>query len=183
MYSIPACKHLRTFALYLLLNFLRLTNLFFMLVDTNKNCWVKKKILSPAQVEDLSTGIRRNNRMAVDEFSGLPSDIVDSLSKMLKNMGKKLALPNRPLVDMASVCDLLDMAKERVVEEPPIVDVVEGDGAEVEQEGEEVVDDDLNDALGNEIEVDDIEPLAPFSIREARVYASRLFKFVTINID
>ncbi len=75
------------------------------------------------------------------------------------------------------------MAEERIVEEPPIVDVVEDEGAEGEHEGEEVADDDLNDALGNEIEVDDIEPLAPLSLREARVYTSRLIEFVTINID
>ena len=66
---------------------------------------------------------------------------------------------------------------------PYIVDVVEDEGAGGEQEGEEVADDVLNYALGNEIEVDDIEPLAPLSLREARVYASRMFEFVTINID
>ena len=43
---------------------------------------------------------------------------------------------------MASVCDLLDMAEERIVEEPPIVDVVEDEGVEGE-EGEEVADDGL----------------------------------------
>ena len=64
-----------------------------------------------------------------------------------------------------------------------MVDVVEDEGAEGEQEGEEVADDDFNVALGHEIEVDDIEPLAPFSLCESRVYASRLFVFVTINID
>ncbi len=42
--------------------------------------------------------------------------------------------------------------------------MVEDEGAEGEQEGEEVADDDLNDALGNEIEVDDIEPLAPLYV-------------------
>jgi hypothetical protein len=75
------------------------------------------------------------------------------------------------------------MTEERIVEEPLIVDVVEDDGAEEGQEGEEVADNDLNDAFENTIEVDDIEPLAPLSLRETRVYASRLFEFVTINID
>ncbi len=59
------------------------------IVDTFKNCWVKTKILSPAQGEDLRTSMRRYNRVAPDESSGLPSDIVDSLSEMLKNMGRK----------------------------------------------------------------------------------------------
>ena len=139
-----------------------------------------------AQVENLCTRFAVKNRMAIDESSGLPSDVVDSLSEMLKNMGKKLALPNQPPVDMASVCDLLDMPEERIVEEPPIVEVVEDEVAEGEQEGEEVADGDFNDAFGNEIEVqdvDDIEPLAPLSLREARISASRLFEIVTINID
>ena len=34
---------------------------------------------------------------------------------------------------MASFCELLDMAEERIVEEPPIVDVVEDEGAEGEE--------------------------------------------------
>ncbi len=71
------------------------------IVDTIKICWVKTKILSPAQVEDLRTGMRRNTKVAPDESSGLPSDIVDSLSEMLKNMGQKWALPNQPHVSMA----------------------------------------------------------------------------------
>ncbi len=60
--------------------------------------------------------------------------------------------------------------------------MVEDEGAEGE-EGEEVADDVLNDALENEIEVDDIETLAPLSLGEAVIYASLLFEFVTINID
>jgi len=58
---------------------------------------------------------------------------------------------------MVSVCDLLGMAEERIVAEPPIVDVVEDEGAERE-DGEEVADDDMNDALVNKIEEDNIEP-------------------------
>ncbi len=76
-----------------------------MLVDTIQNCWVKTKIRSPAPIEDLRTGIHRNNKTAIYESSGLPSDVVDSLYEMMKNMGNKLALPNQPPVDMASVCD------------------------------------------------------------------------------
>ena len=122
--------------------------------------------------------MRRNNRVAPDESSGLPSDIVDSLSEMLKNMGRKLALPNQPPVSMASVCDLLDLPVERIVEEPPVLDVME--------DVEEVCEDD-DDATREEyrssLEVDDIEPLPPLSLREARGYAARLMEFVTINQD
>jgi hypothetical protein len=64
------------------------------IVDTIKNCLVKTKILSHAQAEDLRTSMRRNNIMAPDESPGLSSDIVDSLSEMLENMGRKLALPD-----------------------------------------------------------------------------------------
>jgi hypothetical protein len=85
------------------------------IVDTIKNCWVKTKIPSPAQTEDLYTGMRRNIKMATDESPGLSSDIVDSLSEMLKNMGRKSTLPDQPPVSMASVCDLLDLPVERIV--------------------------------------------------------------------
>jgi hypothetical protein len=78
-----------------------------------KNCWVKTKILSLLQAEDLRTGVRRNNRIARDESSGLPSDIVDSLSDMLKTIGLKIGLPNSPPVCMATVGELLDMPLER----------------------------------------------------------------------
>jgi hypothetical protein len=71
------------------------------------------------------------------------------------------------------------MTEERILEETPVVDVVEDEGAK----WEEVTDEDMHDALENEIEVDDIEPLAPLSLREARVYARRLSEFVTINMD
>jgi hypothetical protein len=122
--------------------------------------------------------MRRNKRGAPDESSGLPSDIVDLLSEMLKNMGRKLALPNQPPVSMASVCDFLDSPVERIAEEPPVFDVME--------DVEEVCEDD-DDATREEfessLEVDDIEPLPPLSLREARGYATRLMEFVTINQD
>jgi hypothetical protein len=146
------------------------------IVDTIRNCWVKTKILSPAQAEDLRAGMRRNNRVAPDESSGLPSDIVDSLSEMVKNMGRKLALPNQPPVSMASVCDLLDLPVERIVEEPPVFDVME--------DAEEVCEDDddaTREEFGSSLEVGDIESLPPLSLREARGYAARLMDFVTIN--
>ena len=127
--------------------------------------------------------MRRNNSIAPDESPGLSSDIVDSLSEMLKNMGRKLALPDQPPVSMASVCDLLDLPVERIVEEPPVFDEME----DVEEEGGEVrgedVDDDILEEFGSALEVDDIEPLPPLSLREARDYAGRLLEFVTINQD
>ncbi len=59
---------------------------------------MKAKILSPTQAEDLRSGVQRNNRVASDEASGLPSHIVDDLSDMLKKMGQRMALPDHPPV-------------------------------------------------------------------------------------
>ena len=146
------------------------------LLDVIKNCWVKTKILSPPQAEDLRTGVRRNNRIAQDESSGLPSDIADLLSDMLKRIGLKIGLPNSPPVCMATVGELLDMPIERVVEAPPEVEVIQVvENEDDDDEGEGVNDFDCD------IEVDDIEPLPPLSLSEARDYATRLLEFVTIN--
>ncbi len=60
------------------------------LVDIIRNCWVKTKILSPTQAEDLRSRTRQNNRMASDESSGLQTDVVDALSDMMKKMGQKM---------------------------------------------------------------------------------------------
>ncbi len=66
---------------------------------------------------------------------------------------------------------------------PPVLDEME----DVEEEGGEVrgedVDDDVLEEFGSALEVDDIEPLLPLSLREARDYAGRLLEFVTINQD
>ena len=70
--------------------------------------------------------------MASDESSGLPPDVVDALSDMLKKMGQKMALPNQPPVPMASVSELLDIVEERVIEEPPMVEVIPSVVDEVE---------------------------------------------------
>ena len=98
-------------------------------------------------------------------------------------MGRKLALPDQPPVSMASVCDLLDLPVERIVEEPLVFDVIE----DVEEEGGEVCEEDVDDAIpeefGSALEVDDIEPLPPLSLREARNYVGWFMEFVTINQD
>ncbi len=83
---------------------------------------VKTKIFSPAQAEDLRSGTRHNNRMASDESCGLPSDVFDALSDMLKKIGHRMALPNQPPVPMASVSELLDIVEERAIEELSVVD-------------------------------------------------------------
>ncbi len=57
------------------------------LIDVIKNYWIETKILSPAQVEELRKGVRHSNRVASDEINGLPCDIVDELSEMLKSLG------------------------------------------------------------------------------------------------
>jgi hypothetical protein len=35
-------------------------------IDVIKNCWIKTKIISPAQVEELRTKVRHYNRAAPD---------------------------------------------------------------------------------------------------------------------
>jgi hypothetical protein len=78
---------------------------------------------------------------------------------------------------MASVCDLLDLPVERIVEEPLVFDVME----DVEEEGGEVWGEDVDDVIleefGSALEVDDIEPSPPLSFREARDYDGRLMEF------
>jgi hypothetical protein len=102
---------------------------------------------------------------------------------MVKNMGWKLALSDQPPVSMASICDLLDLPVELIFEEPPVFDMME----DVEEKDGEVcgedVDDDILEEFGSALEVDDIEPLPPLSLREARDYDGRLMEFVTINQD
>jgi hypothetical protein len=77
---------------------------------------------------------------------------------------------------MATVHELLDMPIERVVEAPPEVEVIQALEDEVDND-----DGEGNDDFDCDIEVDDIEPLPPLSLREARDYASRLSEFITIN--
>ncbi len=139
---------------------------------------MKTTILSPAQAKDFLSGVRRNYRMASDESSGLPSDIVDALSDILKKMGQRMPLPDHPPVPMASVSELLDMVEERVIVEPPVVEVIANVAGEVEvvHDGEDVQDD-----FESEVDVNDVEPHPPLSLREAREYASRLLELVTIN--
>ncbi len=77
---------------------------------------------------------------------------------------------------MASVSELLlDIVEERVIEDPPVVEVNVVDESEV-HDGEDVQDD-----FESEVEVDDVEPPPPLYIRDAREYANRLFEFGTIN--
>ncbi len=91
----------------------------FFKIDVIKNCWVKKKILSPAQVDELRIGVRHNNRAASDETKGLLYEILDELLEILKSLGKGMAEPSQPPIDMATVSELLDIQVERVIEAPP----------------------------------------------------------------
>ena len=79
------------------------------LIDVIKNCWIKTKILSPDQVEELRARVRHNNRAASDETNGLPCEIVDELSEMLIFLGKRMVGPNQPPLEMATVSELLDI--------------------------------------------------------------------------
>ncbi len=60
-------------------------------IDVIRDCWIKTKILSPAKVEDLRSGVRHNNRAASDEKVDLTQEIVEVLSEMFKSLGKKMA--------------------------------------------------------------------------------------------
>ncbi len=59
---------------------------------------------------------------------------------------------------MASLNELLDIVEERVIEEPPAVEVIAnvGDEVEVDHDGEDVQDD-----FESEVEVNDVEPPPP----------------------
>jgi hypothetical protein len=145
-------------------------------LDVIKNCWIKTNIFNPIQSEKLRSGVRCNNRVASDESSGLPPKIVDSLFDMLKNMGRKLALPNNPPIAMASDNELLDMAIERIIEAPPLV--MDASRIVVEEVEDDV---DEQEDFASDLEVDEVEALPPLSLREARDYCNRLLEFVTIN--
>ncbi len=77
---------------------------------------------------------------------------------------------------MATVGELLSMPIERVVEAPLEVEVIQV--FEIEVDNDEGEGDDEFDC---DVEVDDIKPLPPLSLSEARDYATRLLEFVTIT--
>jgi len=107
--------------------------------------------------------------VASDDSSGLPSEIVESHSDMLKNMGRRLALPNNPPIAMASVNELFDMAIERIIETPPVV--MDASGMAVVEEVEDDVDEQAD--FASNAEVDEVEALPPLSLRKARDYCIR----------
>jgi hypothetical protein len=81
-------------------------------IDVIWNCRSKTKILSHAQVEDLRSGVRHNNRAPSDEKIGLPCEIVEELSEMVKYLGRKMVEPSQPpIIGMASVSEFLDRKK------------------------------------------------------------------------
>ena len=63
------------------------------MLDITKNCWVKTKILSLTQVEELRTGMWHNNRAESDKTIGVPCEIVEELSEMLESLGRMIAAP------------------------------------------------------------------------------------------
>ena len=117
----------------------------------------------------------------MDERGGLPSAVVDHLSNLLTNMGKKLATNHRCSVPMVSVQELVDMPIERVVEAPPVVSRAPDEVEDVDEAQEDTGQDDGMIELDNDVDVDDIEPMNPLTISEARTYAERLHEFVSIN--
>lgn len=87
------------------------------------NCWVASKILTPAQMHDLETGLRHNGRAASSEglgnSSSVPPAVLSDLADMLSKLSTKLSAdPNNP-VRMADAIDILDMPMEREVFDPP----------------------------------------------------------------
>ena len=146
-----------------------------------KNCWIKTKILTPAQMEELRTGICHNDRVAANERGGLPADIVDDLSTLLQNLGKKISV-GTVQVKMATAVELLDLPAERVTEAPPVLTEEPEESATAEEAEEATVEGQLIE-MSNDIDVDEIEPPPPMSLKEAREAAHRLLEFVTINKD
>ena len=76
-------------------------------IDVIRNCWIKIKIFSSAQVEDLQSGVRQHNRAASDEKVGLPYEIVEELLEMFKSLCRKMAESNEPPIGMASEYELV----------------------------------------------------------------------------
>ena len=85
-------------------------------------------------------------------------------------------------IRMMEVQDLVDMPAERVVMEPHAAAVPDGLELEpmaLEEEEEEVA---MIETL-DDVDVDEIEPLPPLNLNEAKIYVERLFEFVCINKD
>jgi hypothetical protein len=144
--------------------------------ETVKNCWIKTGILSPAQNADLSTGVRHNNRVACDERVGLPASIVEDLSALLMDMGKKVSSTSIPIA-MASLAELVDMHSEREVFDTPssTCQVSEAVGDDEDDDG------DLLCQIEDDVDVDEIDPLPPFTLDEVKVAMDRVYEFVCIH--
>ena len=143
--------------------------------ETVKNCWIKTGILSPAQNANLSTGVRHNNRVACDERVGLPTSIIDDLSALLMDMGKKVSNTSVP-IPMASLAELVDMHLEREVFET-ISSTLVGDVVGDDEDG----DDGLLSQIDDDVDVDEIDPLPPFTLDEAKLAMERVYEFVYIH--
>lgn len=160
-------------------------------VSVGRNCWVKSKILSLVQLEELRTGVRHNNRAAQDERgSTLPDQVIDDLSDLLSQLGRALSTdPSRP-IKMAEPADLCDMPEERVVIELPS-DGNNDDGSadEMPAANHMEVDDDDDDSptqveTNEDIDVDEYAPDLPvFTLAEARYAVDRLYEFAAVNAD
>ena len=140
------------------------------------------KILTPAHMDELETGLRHNNRPAETRVRGLAGVAladIDELSSLLDRLGVALSTDPSTPIPMIGPFDLLDMEVE--------MQVIDDDReAEEEQEIEiEEMDEDSPPiiALHETGDVDDAEPQPVLTLAEAKNSAERLFQFVTENLD
>lgn len=155
-----------------------------------RNCWIATKILTPAQMEDLATGVRHNNRVAFNEsranVNASVSDVLlDELNGMLSALSVGLAADVSKPVRMVDAVDLLDMPLEREVFEPPAQAAADTDEPEETVDEIEHTEDD-NVAmvpLDMDVDVDEMEPERAPTLQEVRGLVEKVFLFVTENAE
>ena len=154
---------------------------------TVRNCWVATKILTPVQMHELETGIKRGNReasIAASAIARVTSEQMDELTNLLAKLGTSLAAePDKP-VEMADAFDLLDMEAEREVTEPPAIGARLADESANDEELSEDLPGDCQEgiiALVDEGDIDEMEPPRVISLRQAKDVCNQLYAFVSEN--
>ena len=145
------------------------------------------KILTPVQMHELETGIKRGNReasIAASAIAGVTSEQMDELTNLLAKLGTSLAAePDKP-VEMADAFDLLDMEAEREVTEPPAIGARLADESANDEELSEDLPGDCQEgiiALVDEGDIDEMEPPRVISLRQAKDVCNQLYAFVSEN--
>ena len=158
-----------------------------------KNCWISTKILTPGMNHSLETGVRHNNRAARSESSAnpkacVPDAVIDELSAMLSNIGKKISVDPKNPVEMVNAVDILDMPMEREVFDPPALTSAQlaEESSVVDDAAPAAPDDEVDDNIIelDDVDANDLEPSSkPVTSEEARASVETLFTFLTENVD